>query len=81
MLSERQRYRNFLMREEAGKEYMKTIDSAVKKPDGSYYKAFENGLLVVPAGSNVIRIVPPLTISRNETKQLLKKLYSIFKDF
>ena len=44
-------------------------------------KAFENGLLVVPAGSNVIRIVPPLTISRNETKQLLKKLYSIFKNF
>jgi len=43
-------------------------------------KAFENGLLIVPAGSNVIRIVPPLTISRNETKQLLKKLYSIFKD-
>ncbi len=44
-------------------------------------KAFENGLLVVAAGSNVIRIVPPLTISKNETKQLLKKLYSIFKDF
>ena len=44
-------------------------------------KAFENGLLIVPAGNNVIRIVPPLTISRNETKQLLKKLYSIFKDF
>ena len=44
-------------------------------------KAFENGLLVVPAGSNVIRIVPPLTISKNEINQLLKKLYSIFKDF
>ena len=44
-------------------------------------KAFDNGLLIVAAGSNVIRIVPPLTISRNETKQLLKKLYSIFKDF
>ena len=44
-------------------------------------KAFDNGLLIVPAGSNVIRIVPPLIISRNETKQLLKKLYSIFKDF
>ncbi len=44
-------------------------------------KAFDNGLLIVAAGSNVIRIVPPLTISRHETKQLLKKLYSIFKDF
>ena len=44
-------------------------------------KAFDNGLLIVAAGSNVIRIVPPLTISKNETTQLLKKLYSIFKDF
>jgi len=44
-------------------------------------KAFDNGLLVVAAGNNVIRIVPPLTISKNETKQLLSKLYSIFKDF
>ncbi len=44
-------------------------------------KAFDNGLLVVAAGRNVIRIVPPLTISRSETEKLLKKLYSIFKDF
>ena len=44
-------------------------------------KAFDNGLLVVAAGNNVIRIVPPLTISKNETKQLLSKLHSIFKDF
>ena len=44
-------------------------------------KAFENGLLVVSAGNNVIRIVPPLTISKNETTQLLNKLHKIFKDF
>ncbi len=44
-------------------------------------QAFKNGLLVVPAGKSVVRIVPPLTISKNETKQLLRKLYSIFKDF
>ena len=51
------------------------------EPRSIIAKAFENGLLVVSAGSHVIRLVPPLTISKNETKQLLKKLYSIFKEF
>ena len=43
--------------------------------------AFEKGLLVVPAGKNVVRIVPPLTISRNEVKQILKKLILTFEAF
>ena len=43
-------------------------------------KAFEKGLLVVPAGENVVRIVPPLIISSNEIQQLLKKLTLIFKE-
>ena len=43
-------------------------------------KAFEKGLLVVPAGGNVIRIVPPLIISRREIKILLEKLNSIFEE-
>ena len=43
-------------------------------------KAFEKGLLVVPAGETVVRIVPPLIISRNEIKQILKKLISIFQE-
>tara|TARA_Y100000589_G_scaffold331166_1_gene383557 strand:+ start:7324 stop:8499 length:1176 start_codon:yes stop_codon:yes gene_type:complete len=43
-------------------------------------KAIEKGLLVVPAGDNVIRIVPPLIISKKETKQLLHKLRLIFEE-
>ena len=43
--------------------------------------AFDKGLLVVPAGGNVIRIVPPLIISRNEIKVILNKLSLIFKEF
>ena len=43
-------------------------------------KAFDKGLLVVPAGGNVIRIVPPLIISRREINILLDKLNSIFKE-
>ena len=41
--------------------------------------AFDKGLLVVPAGINVVRIVPPLIISKNEMNILLKKLSLIFK--
>ena len=43
-------------------------------------KAFEKGLLVVPAGENVVRIVPPLIISSYEIRQILKKLISIFQE-
>ena len=42
--------------------------------------AFEKGLLLVPAGETVIRIVPPLIISKNETKLILNKLDSIFRE-
>ncbi len=41
--------------------------------------ALEKGLLVVPAGINVVRIVPPLIISKNEMNIVLKKLSLIFK--
>ena len=43
-------------------------------------KAFDKGLLVVPAGGNVVRIVPPLVISRREINVLLDKLNSIFEE-
>ena len=43
-------------------------------------KAFDKGLLIVPAGGNVVRIVPPLVISRREINILLDKLNSIFEE-
>ena len=43
-------------------------------------KAFDNGLLIVPAGGNVVRFVPPLIISRNEINILLHKLNLIFEE-
>jgi len=42
--------------------------------------ALKKGLLVVPAGINVVRIVPPLIISKNEMKIILNKLSQIFKE-
>ncbi len=43
-------------------------------------KAFDKGLLLVPAGGNVIRFVPPLIISENEINILLKKLDLVFEE-
>ena len=43
-------------------------------------QAFDKGLLIVPAGGNVVRIVPPLVISRREINILLDKLDLIFGD-
>jgi len=36
--------------------------------------AIEEKLLLVPAGAKVLRIVPPLTITKNEIKELLSRL-------
>ena len=44
------------------------------------FNAFNKGLLVVPAGENVVRIVPPLIISRQEIKLLLKKLKTTLRE-
>ena len=41
--------------------------------------AFDKGLLVVPSGGNVVRLVPPLIISKNEIKRILNKLSLIFE--
>ena len=43
-------------------------------------KAFNKGLLLVPAGGNVVRFVPPLIITRNEINILLKKLEFLLKN-
>ena len=43
-------------------------------------KALEKGLLLVPAGGNVVRFVPPLVISKNEINILLMKLDLIFEE-
>ena len=34
----------------------------------------EEGLLLVPAGTQVVRFVPPLVISRREVRQALERL-------
>ncbi len=40
--------------------------------------AIKEGLLVISAGQNVIRVVPPLIITKNEIRKILKKLNTTF---
>ncbi|MDD7738673.1 MAG: aspartate aminotransferase family protein [Fusicatenibacter sp.] len=37
-------------------------------------KAIENGLLVISAGSNVLRLVPPLVITKEDIDEMIEKL-------
>ncbi len=42
--------------------------------------AQKHGLLILSAGANVVRLLPPLIISRDEIDLLIEKLTSAFKD-
>ena len=44
-------------------------------------KALENGLLVLTAGKNVIRLLPPLNISVEDVKEGLKILVKVLKEY
>ena len=44
-------------------------------------KLREKRLLVVPAANNVIRLLPPLNISREETDQALDSIREVMSEF
>ena len=49
------------------------------KPVGEVVtKAIENGLLVISAGSNVLRLVPPLVITEEDIDEMIEKLEKSF---
>ena len=37
-------------------------------------KSLENGLLVISAGSDVLRLVPPLVITKEDIDEMIEKL-------
>ena len=41
-------------------------------------KALENGLVVISAGSNVIRMLPPLVIEKEHVDEMIGKLEKSF---
>ena len=44
-------------------------------------KSFENGLLVLTARKNVIRLLPPLNISVEDVKDGVKILIKVLKEY
>jgi acetylornithine/succinyldiaminopimelate/putrescine aminotransferase len=66
-----------LITEVRGKGLMVGADLAI--PAGDVVQAgYKQGLLLVNAGPNTLRLVPPLTISRKEIDTLVERLTAIF---
>lgn len=51
-----------------------------KKPGDICKKALENGLVIISAGSDVLRIVPPLVIEKEHVDEMLCKLEHTFSE-
>ena len=62
-----------------GKGLMQGLVVTVK-PGDICKKALENGLVIISAGSDVIRIVPPLVIEKDHVDEMLCKLEHTFSE-
>jgi acetylornithine aminotransferase len=52
-----------------------------KEPVQALIEALQKeGLLVLPAGPNVIRLLPPLTVAKSEIKAAVEKLKAVMAD-
>lgn len=50
------------------------IDTDKKKPGDITKKTLENGLVLITAGADVIRFLPPLIVSKDDVDEMIKKL-------
>ena len=76
----KQCYQNYpnLVEEVRGAGLMVGIKAIV--PAGELVTAFrDHGLLTVPAGDNVVRLLPPLIINQNHVDEALEMMSSAFK--
>lgn len=62
-----------------GMGLMQGLVSAVKPAD-ICNKALENGLIIISAGSDVLRLVPPLVIEKEHVDELITKLEKVFSE-
>ncbi len=62
-----------------GKGLMQGLVVEGKAPGEIVKKAIENGLLVITAGSNVLRFVPPLVITRENVDEMIEILEKSMK--
>ena len=50
------------------------LDPDKKKAGDVCKKAVENGLIIITAGANIIRFIPPLIISRDDVDKMIDLL-------
>ena len=62
-----------------GRGLMQGLELSMSAAEDSS-KALAQGLLVIPAGSNVLRFVPPLVIEREHVDEMIEKLNRALKD-
>lgn len=68
------------VKERRGKGLMQGL--VLKKPVGEVIqKAMEKGLIVISAGGNVLRLVPPLVITKAHVDEFLEKLEDVLAEF
>jgi 4-aminobutyrate aminotransferase len=53
---------------------------AKKEQEKVLQKAFKKGLVMLPGGESTIRVIPPLTISRDEFEKGLNILEDVLRD-
>ena len=69
-----------LVKERRGKGLMQGL--VLKKPVGEVIqKAMEKGLIVISAGVNVLRLGPPLVITKAHVDEFLEKLENVLAEF
>ena len=61
-----------------GKGFMQGLVVAGRPVGEILKKALENGLIVLSAGSDVIRLVPPLVIEKEHIDEMIEKLEKSF---
>lgn len=61
-----------------GKGFMQGLVVEGRPVGAIVKKALENGLIVISAGSNVIRFVPPLVITKENIDEMIEKLEASF---
>ena len=68
------------VKEHRGKGLMQGIELGI--PVGEVIvKAMDKGLITISAGSNVLRLVPPLVITKENVDEMIEKLTQVFDEY
>lgn len=66
------------LKERRGKGFMQGLEAEGRPVGQIVAKALENGLIVMSAGNNVLRLVPPLVIEKEHIDEMIEKLKKSF---